>query len=120
MGSFLERTFQLSARGTTVRREVLAGATTFVTMAYILFVNPQILSAVADRSGHTPAQAALLTSTALVAAVMTLAMGLFANLPLALAAGMGLNSVLAFQLVAGMKLTWPQAMGVVVAEGLVI
>ncbi len=120
MASLLERAFQLRARGTTVRREILAGATTFVTMAYILFVNPQILSAVADRSGHVPAQAALLTSTALVAAVMTLAMGLLANLPLALAAGMGLNSVLAFQLVAGRHLTWPEAMGVIVAEGLLI
>src|SRR5512142_786126 len=120
MSSLLERTFQLTARGTTVRREILAGATTFVTMAYILFVNPQILSAVADRTGHAPAQTALLTSTALVAAVMTLAMGLFANLPLALAAGMGLNSVLAFQLVAGRHLTWPEAMGVIVAEGVLI
>ncbi len=69
MGSLLERTFHLSARGTTVRREVLAGATTFVTMAYTLFVNPQIPSAVADRTGHVPPQPALLTSSALVAAM---------------------------------------------------
>ena len=62
----------------------------------------------------------MLTSTALVAAVATIAMGLLANLPLALAAGMGLNSVVAFQLVATMHLTWPQAMGVVVAEGLAV
>ncbi len=118
--SRLDAFFGLSARGTTVRTEILAGATTFVTMAYILFVNPQILSALPDRTGHVPAQAALLTSTALVAAVMTLAMGLFANLPLALAAGMGLNSVVAFQLVASRHLTWPEAMGVIVAEGVVI
>ncbi|HYD40812.1 MAG TPA: NCS2 family permease [Anaeromyxobacter sp.] len=117
---FLERAFGLAQRGTTVGREALAGATTFVTMAYVLFVNPQILSAVADRTGHTPSQAALLTSTALVAAASTLAMGLLANVPLALAAGMGLNSVVAFQLVAGRGLTWPEAMGVIVAEGLVI
>ncbi len=89
-------------------------------MAYVLFVNPQILSAVADRTGHTPSQAALLTSTALVAAASTLAMGLLANVPLALAAGMGLNSIVAFQLVAARGLTWPEAMGVIVAEGLVI
>jgi AGZA family xanthine/uracil permease-like MFS transporter len=112
----LERIFGLAARGTTVRREILAGATTFVTMAYILFVNPQILGAAAGQDRF----AALLTSTALVAAVMTIAMGLVANLPLALASGMGLNAVVAFQLAGAMKLTFPQAMGVVVAEGLAI
>lgn len=116
----LEKVFGLSARGTTVRREILAGATTFVTMAYILFVNPQILTALPDGTGFVPGRDAVLTSTALVAALMTLAMGVFANLPLALAAGMGLNSVVAFQLVAARHLTWPQAMGVIVAEGLVI
>jgi AGZA family xanthine/uracil permease-like MFS transporter len=116
----LDRFFGLSARGTSVRTELLAGATTFMTMAYILFVNPVILGKVADLDGTKLPFAAVLTSTALVAAVTTLAMGLFANLPLALAAGMGLNSVVAFQLVAGMRLTWPQAMGVIVAEGLVI
>ena len=114
--SFLGRTFALGARGTTVRREALAGATTFMTMAYVLFVNPVILGNAAG-PGHF---AALLTSTALVAAVMTLAMGLFADLPLALAPGMGLNAVVAFGLVLGKKLTYPQAMGVIVAEGVVI
>jgi AGZA family xanthine/uracil permease-like MFS transporter len=116
----VERFFGLAARGTDVKTEVLAGATTFMTMAYILFVNPAILGKVADPTGAKLAFPALLTSTALVAAVATLAMGLLANLPLALAAGMGLNSVVAFQLVAGMGLTWPQAMGVIVAEGVVI
>jgi AGZA family xanthine/uracil permease-like MFS transporter len=116
----LERFFGLDARGTDVKTEVVAGATTFMTMAYILFVNPAILGKVADPAGAKLAFPAVLTSTALVAAAATLAMGLLANLPLALAAGMGLNSVVAFQLVAGMKLTWPQAMGVIVAEGLVI
>jgi len=116
----LDSFFGLSAKGTSVKTEVLAGATTFMTMAYIVFVNPAILGKVTDSAGTQLSFPAVLTSTALVAAVMTLAMGLFANLPLALAAGMGLNSVVAFQLVAGMKLTWPQAMGVIVAEGLVI
>ncbi len=116
----LDRFFGLTAKGTNVRTEVIAGATTFMTMSYIVFVNPAILGKVTDSAGTQLAFPALLTATALVAAVMTLAMGLFANLPLALAAGMGLNSVVAFQLVAGMKLTWPQAMGVIVAEGLVI
>ena len=116
----LDRFFGLRARGTTARTEILAGATTFMTMAYIVFVNPAILGQVADPTGAKLAFPAVLTSTALVAAVMTLAMGLLANLPLALAAGMGLNSVVAFQLVAASRLTWPQAMGIVVAEGLVI
>ncbi len=116
----LDRLFGLAARGTDVRTEVLAGATTFMTMAYVLFVNPAILGGPADVAGTRLPAAALLTSTALVAAVTTLAMGVLANLPLALAAGMGLNSVVAFQLVVGMKLTWAQAMGVIVAEGLVI
>jgi AGZA family xanthine/uracil permease-like MFS transporter len=116
----LERFFGLAARGTDVKTEIVAGATTFMTMAYILFVNPAILGKVADAAGTKLAFPAVLTATALVAAAATLAMGLLANLPLALAAGMGLNSVVAFQLVAGMKLTWPQAMGVIVAEGLVI
>jgi len=116
----LDALFGLTSRGTNVRTEVVAGATTFMTMAYIVFVNPAILGKVADVAGTQLAFPALLTSTALVAAVMTLAMGIFANLPLALAAGMGLNSVVAFQLVATMKLTWAQAMGVIVAEGLAI
>ena len=116
----LDALFGLRSRGTSVRTEVIAGATTFMTMAYIVFVNPAILGKVTDVAGTQLAFPALLTSTALVAAVMTLAMGALANLPLALAAGMGLNSVVAFQLVATMKLTWPQAMGVIVAEGLAI
>jgi AGZA family xanthine/uracil permease-like MFS transporter len=113
----LDRFFGLAARGTTVRTEVLAGATTFVTMAYILFVNPEILHGAA---GGPDKFRALLTSTALVAAVTTIAMGLVANLPLAIASGMGLNAVVAFQLAGAQKLTYPQAMGVIVAEGLLI
>lgn len=112
----LDRFFGLRKRGTTVRTEVLAGVTTFVTMAYILFVNPQILAVAAGPDSER----ALLTSTALVAAVMTVAMGLLANLPLALASGLGLNAVVAFQLCGAMHLTYPQAMGVIVAEGIAI
>jgi AGZA family xanthine/uracil permease-like MFS transporter len=114
--SRLEALFALRARKTDVRTEVLAGATTFVTMAYILFVNPGILGAARPDSAG-----AILTSTALVAAVMTIAMGLFSNLPLALAPGMGLNAVVAFQLVLGPRgLTFEEAMGVIVAEGAII
>ena len=119
-GRGLDGYFRITERGSTVRTEVIAGFTTFMTMAYILFVNPSILTALPDADGTTLAPAAVLTVTALAAGVMTLAMGLYANYPFALAAGLGLNGVVAFQLVGGSGLTWPQAMGVVVVEGLVI
>lgn len=112
----LERRFRLGERGTDVRTEVVAGVTTFMTMAYILFVNPTILGSV---PGGLPFEA-VLTVTALVAGVMTIAMGLVANYPFAIASGLGLNAVVAFQLVAGQGLTFPEAMGVVVAEGVII
>jgi AGZA family xanthine/uracil permease-like MFS transporter len=96
------------------RVEVVGGATTFVTMAYILFVNGGILSA----AGLDPAQ--VLTVTALVAGVMTIALGVVADYPFAIAPGMGLNAVVAFTLVGRDGLTPAQAMGVVVVEGLVI
>lgn len=119
-GSGLDGYFHITERGSTVRTEVIAGATTFMTMAYILFVNPSILTALPDASGTTLSPAAVLTVTALAAGVTTLAMGLYSNYPFAIAAGLGLNGVVAFQLVGGNNLTWPQAMGVVVVEGIVI
>jgi adenine/guanine/hypoxanthine permease len=118
--SLLERRFRVLETGSTVKREVVAGATTFMTMAYILFVNPQILGSVADSEGHRLAFPLVLTVTALAAGISTLAMGLVANYPFALAAGLGLNAVVAFQLVAGSHLAWAEAMGVIVTEGLVI
>jgi AGZA family xanthine/uracil permease-like MFS transporter len=113
--SGLERVFRIAERDTTVRREVLGGLTTFLTMAYILFVNPAILGA---EGGLAFPQ--VLTVTALVAGVMTIAMGLVANYPFAIASGLGLNAVVAFQLVGAQGLSYPQAMGVVVTEGLII
>ncbi len=113
-GAF-ERTFRIEERGTTVRTEVVGGLTTFLTMAYILFVNPAILG---GEAGLPFPQ--VLTVTALVAGVMTIAMGLFANYPFAIASGLGLNAVVAFQLVGAQGLTFPEAMGVVVVEGLII
>jgi AGZA family xanthine/uracil permease-like MFS transporter len=89
-------------------------------MAYILFVNPQILGGVTDRDGVGLPFDQVLTVTALVAGVITLAMGLWANYPFALAAGLGLNAFVAFTLVAGQGLTWSEAMGVIVLEGLII
>src|SRR6266516_4821230 len=116
----LDRFFPISERGSNVRTEIIAGLATFLTMSYILFVNPQILGAVKDGQGTALPFDQVLTVTALVAGVMTLAMGLFGKYPFALAAGLGLNAFVAFTLVATNGLTWPQAMGVIVTEGLVI
>src|SRR5215469_12255896 len=93
-----------------------------MVMAYIIFVNPAILgfAGIPALQGQGPPFAATQASTCLVAGVMTIAMGLVANYPLALASGMGLNAAVAYQLVAGMKLPWQAAMGVVLLEGLVI
>ncbi|MBE3576643.1 MAG: NCS2 family permease [Limnochordales bacterium] len=110
----LDRFFRISERGSTIGREVVAGVTTFMTMAYILFVNPDILS-----SAGVPVEGAAV-ATALAAALTTLAMGLYANYPFALASGMGLNAALAFGLVLGQGVSWQTAMGVVVVEGLIV
>ncbi len=112
-GSALERHFQIRERGSTVRTELLGGFVTFLTMAYIVFVNPAILSA-----AGIPLNA-LVVCTALAAAIFTAAMGLIANLPFALASGLGINAVVAFDLVLGRHLPWQTAMACVVIEGLV-
>jgi adenine/guanine/hypoxanthine permease len=118
----LERHFGLAAQGTTVGREARAGVTTFMVMAYIIFVNPAILSfaGVPGLEGKGAPFAATQAATCLVAGVMTIVMGLATNYPLAVASGMGLNAVVAFQLIAGLKLPWQAAMGVIFLEGLVI
>jgi adenine/guanine/hypoxanthine permease len=112
--------FRIAERGSSVRVEVIAGITTWLTMAYILFVNPAILGSVTDSAGVSLPFAQVLSVTALVAGVVTIGMGLYANYPFALAAGLGLNAFVAFGLVATNGLTWPQAMGVIVAEGILI
>ena len=106
--------FKFAERGTTLGTEARAGVTTFMVMAYIIFLNPSILSAAGI---DVPAAAA---ATALVAGIMTIAMGVAANDPLALAAGLGINGVVAFTLVLGKGLTLPGAMGVIVLEGIVV
>jgi len=118
----LERFFDLRARGTTVGTEVLAGVTTFMVMAYIIFVNPAILnfSGIKDLQNLGPGFAPTLAATCLVAGVMTMLMGLLSNYPFAVASGMGLNAVVAFQLIVGMKLPWSAAMGVIFLEGVAI
>ncbi|MEU9703389.1 NCS2 family permease [Streptomyces sp. NPDC047981] len=114
----VDRYFAISERGSTLGREIRGGFATFFTMAYILVLNPIILGSAEDKFGHTLSGAQLATVTALVAAVMTVIMGVGGNLPLAVAAGLGLNAVVAFQLAPLMS--WPDAMGLVVLEGLLI
>jgi AGZA family xanthine/uracil permease-like MFS transporter len=118
----LDGWFQLRARGTNVAVEARAGLTTFMVMAYIIFVNPIVLGyvGVPGLEGKGLPFGATLTVTCLTAGILSIAMGLGSNYPLALAPGMGLNAVVAFELVAGRGLTWPQAMTIVFLEGAVI
>ena len=109
----LEKIFKLSANKTDAKTEVLAGITTFMTMAYILAVNPNILSATGMDSG------AVFTATALAAFLGTLLMAIFANYPFALAPGMGLNAYFAYTVVIGMGYSWQYALTAVFAEGIV-
>jgi AGZA family xanthine/uracil permease-like MFS transporter len=116
--ALLDRRFRLKERGTTLGREVRGGVTTFVAMAYIVLLNPLILGASADITGARLTIPEVTTATALAAGVMTVLMGLVGNAPLALAAGLGVNGIVAFQLAPTM--TWAQAFGLVVLEGVCI
>ncbi len=113
----LERWFRFAEHGTTLGRDTMAGVTTFVVMSYIIFVNPSILAGVKPVHGAALSFAAVLTSTCLVAGVMSILMGLATNYAYAIAPGMGLNAVVAYGLVASGKATFPEAMGLVVLEG---
>jgi len=110
----VESYFKFAERGTTLGTEVRAGVTTFMVMAYIIFLNPAILSA----AGLDPVAGS--AATALIAGIMTILMGIVGNYPLALAAGLGINGVVAFTLVLTQKLTLPGAMGVIVLEGIAV
>ncbi|MFI2433716.1 NCS2 family permease [Streptomyces sp. NPDC018693] len=114
----VDRYFKISARGSTFGREIRGGFATFFTMAYILVLNPIILGSAKDKFGQQLDPVQLTTATALVAAVMTIIMGVGGNLPLALAAGLGLNAVVGFQIAPLMS--WDDAMGLVVLEGLLL
>ena len=109
----LEKFFKLSENGTDVKTEVVAGITTFMTMAYILAVNPSILSAAGMDQG------AVFTATALASLIGTLLMAIFANYPFALAPGMGLNAYFAYTVVLGMGYSWEIALTAVFVEGIV-
>ncbi len=111
--SILEKLFKLSEKGTNVKTEIVAGITTFMTMAYILIVNPDILSATGmDKGG-------VFTATALSAALATILMAVLANLPFALAPGMGLNAFFAFSVVIGMGYSWQFALTAILIEGII-
>jgi AGZA family xanthine/uracil permease-like MFS transporter len=119
-----DRFFKISERGSTIGREVRGGVVTFFTMAYIVVLNPLILGYATDvdgkflGGGSAPNLAAIAAGTALVAGVLTILMGVFANYPLALATGLGLNAFLA--LAVASQMTWADAMGLVVIEGVII
>src|SRR5437899_11296015 len=119
MAGLVSRYFGFSARSTDLVTEVRAGFTTFMVMAYIIFVNPVILgfTGVPGLDGKGLPFAATLTVTCLAAGLLTIVMGLASNYPFALAAGLGLNAVVAFDLVAGRGLSWPQAMAGVFLDG---
>jgi AGZA family xanthine/uracil permease-like MFS transporter len=121
-GTALDRYFRFDENGTTLGRDTMAGVTTFIVMSYIIFVNPSILGFVGveglEGSG-LPFDGAL-ASTCLVAGVMTIVMGLYTNRAYAIAPGLGLNAVVAFSLVAGAGLGFPEAMGIVVMEGALV
>ena len=113
MVSWLSKFFKLEQKGTTIRTELIAGITTFATMAYILAVNPDILSAAGLDSG------AVFVATALGTVIGTVCMALLANLPFAMAPGMGLNAFFAYTVVIGMGHTWQFAMAAVFVEGII-
>src|SRR3954452_18782611 len=113
-----DRFFEISARGSTVGREVRGGLATFFTMAYIVVLNPLILAAGVDAVGGKLPVAALAAGTALVAGLMTILMGVVARFPLALAAGLGVNALVAYEIAP--EMTWADAMGLVVIEGVLI
>ena len=110
-GSWIEKIFKLREHNTTFRTEVVAGLTTFLTMAYIIFVNPSILGA-----AGMPKEA-VFVATCLIAALGTGIMALYANYPIALAPGMGLNAYFAFVVVGHMGFTWQAALGAVFVSG---
>lgn len=138
-GGRLDNFFTITGRGSSISREVRGGLVTFFTMAYIIALNPLIIGTAADKNGHlingapkfldaagtqlndaamTESKLMVAAATALVAGILTILMGVVGRFPLALATGLGLNAMLAFTLAP--QMTWPQAMGLVVWEGILI
>ncbi|QGU03988.1 NCS2 family permease [Corynebacterium comes] len=118
--SAIDRYFHITERGSTISTEIRAGVVTFFAMAYIVILNPLIIGTTEDVNGTTLGIPQVAAATALAAGVMTIAFGLIARYPFGIAAGLGLNTLVAVTLVAGEGLTWPEAMGLVVLDGIVI
>jgi AGZA family xanthine/uracil permease-like MFS transporter len=116
--TYLDRFFEISARRSTVASEIRGGVVTFIAMAYIIVLNPIILSNAEDVDGNKLEFAQVAATTSLAAGIMTILFGVIARLPFAFAAGLGINSFVATTLVG--SLTWPEAMGLVVINGLII
>ncbi|MDX3585219.1 MULTISPECIES: NCS2 family permease [Streptomyces] len=114
----LDRYFRITERGSTLSREIRGGLATFFAMAYIIVLNPIILSSAKDMYGHQLDYGQLVTATAVAAAFTTLLMGVIGNVPIALAAGLGVNTVVALQLAP--RMSWPDAMGMVVLAGFIV
>lgn len=118
--SALDRYFEISKRGSTVSTEIRAGVVTFFAMAYIIILNPLILGTGADSNGTVLGVPQVAAATALAAGVMTIAFGAIAKYPFGIATGLGINTLVAVTLVATEGLTWPEAMGLVVLDGVII
>ncbi|MDO4686580.1 NCS2 family permease [Corynebacterium freiburgense] len=116
----LDRFFHISERGSTVGTEIRAGVVTFFAMAYIIILNPLIIGTVEDMNGNALGVPQVAAVTALAAGVMTIAFGLLARYPFGIATGLGINTLVAVTFVRAEGLTWPEAMGLVVLDGLVI
>ncbi|WP_446666240.1 NCS2 family permease [Flexivirga sp. B27] len=124
----LDRYFKITERGSTLGREIRGGLVTFFAMAYIIVLNPLIIGTVKDDGGHgsflgggsDPQLAKVAAATSLVAGVMTILMGAIANYPMAIATGLGLNAFVTFSIAALPDMTWADAMGLVVLEGIVM
>ncbi|GGR31606.1 xanthine/uracil permease [Agromyces sp. NBRC 114283] len=114
----IDRFFEITRRGSTFGREIRGGIVTFVTMAYIVILNPLILGGSEDVAGNALDAAQVGAATGLTAGLMTILFGVFARLPFAIAAGLGINSFLAVSVVG--QVTWPEAMGLVVINGVII
>jgi AGZA family xanthine/uracil permease-like MFS transporter len=119
-GNAITRYFELEKYNVTFGSEIMAGLTTFLVMAYIAFVNPGILTTAPDSAGLQLEFGRVVTGTCWVASILCILMGLYARRPFAMAPGMGLNAVVMFQLVLGQGLTWGQAFGIVILEGIII
>ena len=117
----MEKIFKLKENGTTIKTEIIAGLTTFLTMAYIIFLNPSVIGKSNPNLAHIPntmEDTAVITATCIAAAIGTWLMGWLSNYPLALAPGLGLNAFFTYTVVLGMGCSWQLALTAVLLEGI--